>query len=261
MALASFYHDGRIVVDDKKLAKDLRLTKSKWINKIKPQLELIWTFEDGVMFWEHWTNEIRRSDRTRATAARAGSLGGKARAENAKAAVDQPQPEKRQSETKPEPSETPQLELVTEGPAPIKTAKAMAKIWNDVCGPVLPKVRDVTKARQVAFVRVFNGPIINSDMDVWQKFCIHITKTKFLTNGSDDRAWRASVDFVLKAQNMTKIAEGNFGQPFDPQVIDDNAAFEAVPTKPTGTSELLARRLDALTAQSRGTDLHHQRQG
>lgn len=90
----------------------------------------------------------------------------------------------------------------------IDTLKAMAVIWREVCGDVLPVPRALGKTRQrslrLRFVDTFSR-----DIDQWRKFCERVRGSPFLTGQNRD-GWRADLDFMLKPKNANKLLEGGY---------------------------------------------------
>jgi len=81
--------------------------------------------------------------------------------------------------------------------------------WNDLaakCG--LPKAEKMTGGRlRKAKQRIREYP----DLASWQRALKHIADTPFL-RGTNDRGWRANIDFLLQAESFTKLTEGSYGQ-------------------------------------------------
>lgn len=99
------------------------------------------------------------------------------------------------------------------GPKPTP-AKAAAKedverimnLWNVVCGKVLPKVIELTDRRhQLINVRLDERP----DFKFWEELFKRVTTTPFLL-GDNNRGWKTTFDWVLNANNLVKIMEGNW---------------------------------------------------
>ena len=81
--------------------------------------------------------------------------------------------------------------------------------WNELaasCG--LPKAGKLTGGRlRQAKARIREYP----DLDDWRRAFKHIRDTPFL-RGTNDRGWRADIDFLLQAKSFTKLTEGSYGQ-------------------------------------------------
>jgi len=91
---------------------------------------------------------------------------------------------------------------------PVETLKAMASIWRDVCGDVLPVPRGLDKGRQAALRRRFSDTFGRS-LDQWRDFCQRVRGSPFLT-GENSSGWRADLDFMLKPKNANKLLEGGY---------------------------------------------------
>lgn len=81
--------------------------------------------------------------------------------------------------------------------------------WNELaasCG--LPKAGKLTGGRlRQAKARIREYP----DLEDWRRAFKHIRDTPFL-RGTNDRGWRADIDFLLQAKSFTKLTEGSYGQ-------------------------------------------------
>ncbi|MGR0185519.1 hypothetical protein [Azospirillum aestuarii] len=101
--------------------------------------------------------------------------------------------------------------LITLGkaePASLDTMKAMAVIWRDVCGDVLPVPRGLDKGRLSALRNRYSDTFGRS-LDRWREFCERVRGSPFLT-GENERGWRADLDFMLKPKNANKLLEGGY---------------------------------------------------
>ena len=79
--------------------------------------------------------------------------------------------------------------------------------YNRICGNVLPKVTKVTDKRKRA-IRCCLSQDFTVD-DLYAAFR-KAASTPFLT-GKNERHWRAGFDFIVKPDNLVKIAEGTYG--------------------------------------------------
>jgi hypothetical protein len=81
--------------------------------------------------------------------------------------------------------------------------------WNELaqqCG--LPKAGKLTGGRlRQARARLREYP----ELESWRRAFRHIHDTPFL-RGTNDRGWRADIDFLLQARSFTKLTEESYGQ-------------------------------------------------
>lgn len=78
-------------------------------------------------------------------------------------------------------------------------------IWNDNCGS-LAKCAAMNKSREAKWRARWNE---RPDQHYWEATIQRLSESPF-ANGSNDRGWRASVDFLLQAESHLKINEGKY---------------------------------------------------
>ena len=108
----------------------------------------------------------------------------------------------------PEPPRTP-IEPPKEPPMlvdigdPVRDAVA---VWNEVCGSLLPKVRDITQPRRKAMAGRLKDTFKTPGM--WRRYCETIAGSEKLTGGIP--GWAATFDWATKPSSVTKVLEGNY---------------------------------------------------
>ncbi|WP_188260852.1 hypothetical protein [Azospirillum tabaci] len=139
--------------------------------------------------------------------------------------------------------------------ASVETLKAMAAIWRDVCGDVLPVPRGLDKGRQAALRRRLHDTFEGS-LERWTEFCQRVRGSPFLT-GENASGWRADLDFMLKPKNANKLLEGGYDdrkprQPAAQQRRPAARSFEFDPDSGLGGildgCDIVAPELDACGA-------------
>jgi hypothetical protein len=79
------------------------------------------------------------------------------------------------------------------------------KIWNEHSG-TLAKVTSLTKSRRAhANARLKE----QGSLEVWKQAIERVAKSDFC-NGINDRSWKATFDFLIKPDTLTKILEGTY---------------------------------------------------
>jgi hypothetical protein len=105
------------------------------------------------------------------------------------------------------------LEVVSEGEegadAPsAHDAQTAFELWNDLALRAgLSQARTLTPQRRksiIARLREHGG------LDAWRTALGHVERSAFL-QGTNDRGWRADLDFLLQASRFTKVVEGGYG--------------------------------------------------
>lgn len=84
----------------------------------------------------------------------------------------------------------------------------MMRMWNEVAGAKLPKVKSLTSDRRSkcrARWEEFPSPKGEYYEEVLKK-CV---ASRFLT-GTNDRNWRADFDFILRPNSHAKVSEGKY---------------------------------------------------
>lgn len=145
----------------------------------------------------------------------------------ARACVPKPKPKPR-SEEKRVKSSTP---AARDDPAPSPpvarevppgAVKAAFEAYNDLarrCG--LPHADKLTKGRADAI----RARLREYGAEGWLKALAMIERSKFC-RGSNDRNWRAHLDFVVQASSFTKLIEGRYGNGAHASVHDPNEEAE-----------------------------------
>ena len=91
---------------------------------------------------------------------------------------------------------------------PPLSADAVADLWNETCGAILPRVSKATpqRRRHVAARLRESG----RNLSWWQAYFRRIIASPFLT-GKNDRNWRASFDWAVESEeNVAKVLEGAY---------------------------------------------------
>jgi hypothetical protein len=96
------------------------------------------------------------------------------------------------------------------------------------CG--LPQAAKLTPDRQ----RKIIARLRDYGLDGWQLALANIEKSAFLT-GSNDRAWRANLEFMLQASSFAKLHDGSYGN-------GRHAGAAIASTKPRTVSEAIAAK-------------------
>lgn len=211
--------------DDERLAIMVGVTKKRWIERLRPVMERFFTVVNGK-----WTQgkqqKVRMNVANRVEQNRlSGSKGGQAKAlkaNNTTLANATPPLERNCSNQNQTPknteshsnseSKTPNTESHShlrpsrDGPQ-AGIADQMVEIWNEVVGEALPKARPGAKSRRPKLTTALRRDLDGS-LDQWRDACHRIAASSFLTGAT---GWTAcGIDWVIKAENMTKILEGNY---------------------------------------------------
>jgi hypothetical protein len=105
------------------------------------------------------------------------------------------------------------LEVVSEGEegadAPsARDAQTAFELWNELALRVgLSQARTLTPQRRkslIARLREHGG------LDAWRIALANVERSAFL-QGSNDRGWRADIDFLLQASRFAKVVDGGYG--------------------------------------------------
>lgn len=96
-------------------------------------------------------------------------------------------------------------------------AHPLLEIWNSNCG-TLPKAKGTSTKRKKQMLARWKE---NPDHSYWTEIVGKISNSKFCT-GSNDRAWRATIDFLLQPDTHLKVSEGTYdrGGTIEP-VVDE----------------------------------------
>lgn len=96
--------------------------------------------------------------------------------------------------------------------------RAIASLWNERCGAVLPKASAMTGQRE-KHVRARLGAVRGRDADWWTRYFDRIAASAFC-RGSNARSWRATFDWAVRSEDVVaKVLEGTY---------DDRAPAPAV---------------------------------
>ena len=87
----------------------------------------------------------------------------------------------------------------------------MVRIWNEVCGAKVVKAQKLHDSRRRTLTKRLKEDFGGS-LSEWRAYCERIVAAPHLI-GTNDRGWRASLDWVLRPANMTKVLEGNYDPP------------------------------------------------
>jgi hypothetical protein len=116
------------------------------------------------------------------------------------------------------------LEVVSEGEegadAPsARDAQTAFELWNDLALRIgLAQARTLTPQRRksiIARMREHGG------LPAWRTALANIERSAFL-QGTNDRGWRADLDFLLTASKFTKVVEGTYGNGAHAQPKESN---------------------------------------
>lgn len=100
-------------------------------------------------------------------------------------------------------------------------ATAMVEIWNAVLGGQLPKVIKLSPPLLAACNARLRGDL-RGDLEAWRAMCRRISRSPFLMGRKTD--FRASMHWVLKPTNWTKIENGNYDPADDDQAAGPHGA-------------------------------------
>lgn len=96
--------------------------------------------------------------------------------------------------------------------------KKIQTVYNERLGKQLGAIRGITPARAKHLrARANEDPDKRFHVDWWERYFTVVSQTPFLTgNGppkpDTGRTWKASFDWLINADNMTKILEGRYEQ-------------------------------------------------
>lgn len=77
--------------------------------------------------------------------------------------------------------------------------------------PTLPQVRLFDDARKKAIKSRWNADPRFQNLEFWEKFFVHISKSDFLMGRTTHNPWHGcSFDWIFKPANFKKIVEGNY---------------------------------------------------
>ncbi|AMR80227.1 hypothetical protein A2G96_05720 [Cupriavidus nantongensis] len=89
----------------------------------------------------------------------------------------------------------------------------IVELYHEIL-PMCPSIRDWTKARQTNLRARWNEEAKRQNLDYWQRFFTYIAESDFLTGRSKTQEGRkpfvASLDWIVKPENFTKIREGRY---------------------------------------------------
>ena len=209
---AMWRRNGSVPDDDKDNARILGLTPAKW-RKIKARLTATisgFVIEKGTITQEKlrktWENTQEKIDKNRSN----GAKGGRAAAsknnnlDQANATVSQ---ERNRSIPEPEPEPIRRDTNVShEIPAPDDAALAVDHFNAIASNASWPKVQKLTPQRRSAVkarIKDIGG------LGAWREQMIRASNSQHLT-GNNNRGWVATFDWLSKAENFTKLIEGNY---------------------------------------------------
>jgi hypothetical protein len=90
-------------------------------------------------------------------------------------------------------------------PAPVDSVETILDAWNAL-PEVFPRARLVTKARRAKARARLSEPAWRRD---WCEALSRLPGSAFL-RGENDRAWKADLDWFLKAESVNRILEGKY---------------------------------------------------
>lgn len=104
--------------------------------------------------------------------------------------------------------EKPELDLEAEDAEPKASPLEAFNLYNETALRVgIPQAATLTPQRRksiAARMREHGG------IEAWKRALANIERSAFL-QGSNDRGWRADLDFLLQAKSFTKVVEGSYG--------------------------------------------------
>lgn len=122
---------------------------------------------------------------------------------------------------------------VTRHPGP-DAILAVKRLYNDILGEVLPKVRETTtsvdrsiKARWVDVLKIIGGQKSDEEVVEWfSGFFSKVSNTGFLC-GKNNRGWRADLMWLLRPENFEKVVSGRYDtlKPVDNEVSQRSEHF------------------------------------
>lgn len=91
--------------------------------------------------------------------------------------------------------------------------QAIIALYHELL-PMCPGIRDWTPARQQALRARWNEDPKRQSLEYWRKFFAYVADSEFLTGRARTtdgrRPFVASLDWIVKAENFTKIREGRY---------------------------------------------------
>lgn len=91
--------------------------------------------------------------------------------------------------------------------------QAIIALYHELL-PMSPGIRDWTPARAQALRARWNEDAKRQNLDYWRKFFAYVAESEFLTGRARTtdgrRPFVASLDWIIKAENFTKIREGRY---------------------------------------------------
>lgn len=222
--------DGVLPDDDKKLARIVGCTASRWA-KIRDDVLAFFTAKGGQLTNRRLTIELKKASEKSIKRAEAGTRGGQATALKSK------EPEAANATVLPQHSSEPEPDKIDNpsgysrpkaDPLPVRQA---FDEWNAVATTHrLPIARDLTKARQ----RQISARLSSSGIAGWREALAAVAASP-LCRGENERGWRADLDFVCQPKSFAKLREGSFAPAGKPG--------QGPPRAPAAMSpELIARR-------------------
>lgn len=228
--MVTWRNNGQPLLDDAtRMSRVCRMSERRWADRIRPVLARYFDLSEGVWRQGRLEKEWNYVAKLRGIQSAKGKLSAEAKALKNKETTPTAVDERLQPDSNPHTHTHTQEELTLEADAsrdvaakpddePIKvdkcgavsidTLKAMAVIWRDVCGDVLPVPRTLDKARQASLRRRYLDTFERS-LDCWKDFCQRVRGSPFLT-GENKSGWRADLDFMLKPVNANKLLEGGY---------------------------------------------------
>ena len=128
-----------------------------------------------------------------------------------------------------------------------ESAAALVALWNAECGD-LPKCRGLSKTRRAAVHRRLEERAIVGD-DGWRVVIQRIAASTFC-RGENDRAWRATFDWLLQPDVALKVLEGKYDdRPSRPQAVTSGGWRDQCTHDPPCNSQS-AHELAAIVAET-----------
>lgn len=86
----------------------------------------------------------------------------------------------------------------------------IAKVWNEICGDVLPKATKLTDERRRKIRARLAESTERRALEWWRNYFSLIRQSPFLC-GNNDRGWRADFDWAIRSETViTRVLEGRY---------------------------------------------------
>ena len=213
--------DGRLPLDDGKLARLTGCTASRWA-KIRDEVLAFFIIDGDEITHGRLMFELEKASEKSIKRAEAGSHGGnaKARKDKASAVANATPLPCHSSEPEPDKSKEPTVLCPTRSDgAPIQQA---FEEWNAVARRHgLPLALDLTPNRR----KQIKARLTDGGIDAWRA-ALQAVERSGHCRGENDRGWRADLDFVCQPKSFSRLREG-FYAPKGAAVVPINTELRA----------------------------------